>query len=106
MPRAPVQWRDVWAGGLIAGLVWETGKQLFGWYLSNATRYNVLYGSVEAVIVFLLWAYLSAQIFLLGAEFTAQYERWRQAGGPVETRPLREWMTEGPAVHVVQQHKR
>jgi membrane protein len=106
MPRAPVQWRDVWAGGLIAGLVWETGKQLFGWYLSNATRYNVLYGSVEAVIVFLLWAYLSAQIFLLGAELTAQVSRWRQAGRPVEARPLREWMAEEPGMPAVPLHER
>lgn len=92
MPRARVQWRDVWLGGLIAGLIWEAGKQVFTWYVSNFAEYNVIYGSVGAIIVFLLWSYLSAQILLLGAEFTAEYSRWRRAGRPLETRPLREWM--------------
>jgi uncharacterized BrkB/YihY/UPF0761 family membrane protein len=49
---------------------------------------------VGTIIVFLLWSYLSAQIFLLGAEFTAEYSRWRRAGRPVETRPLHEWMAD------------
>lgn len=92
MPRARVQWRDVWVGGLIAGLIWEAGKQLFTWYVGNFTTYNVIYGPVAAIIAFLLWSYLSAQLFLLGAEFTAEYHRWRRAGRPLETRPLREWM--------------
>ena len=94
MPRAQVRWRDVWLGGLIAGLLWEASQQLFFWYLANLATYNVIYGSVGAIIAFLLWAYLSAQIFLLGAEFTAEYNRWRRAGRPVETRPLREWLAD------------
>jgi membrane protein len=92
MPRARVAWRDVWLGGLIAGLIWEAGKQVFAWYVGNVATYNVIYGSVGAVIAFLLWCYLSGQILLLGAEFTAEYSRWRRAGRPVETRPLGEWM--------------
>lgn len=92
MPRAEVRWRDVWLGGLVAGLIWEVGKQLFTWYVGNVAAYNVIYGSVGAIIVFLLWSYLSAQLLLLGAEFTAEYSRWRRAGRPVEGRPLRVWM--------------
>lgn len=92
MPRAEVRWRDVWLGGLVAGLIWEAGKQLFTWYVGSFAAYNVIYGSVGAIIVFLLWSYLSAQILLLGAEFTAEHSRWRRAGRPVEDRPLREWM--------------
>jgi uncharacterized BrkB/YihY/UPF0761 family membrane protein len=45
-----------------------------------------------AIIAFLLWCYLSGQIILLGAEFTAEYSRWRRAGRPMETRPLNEWL--------------
>ena len=92
MPRVRVRWRDVWLGGLVAGLVWEVGKRLFTWYIGSFATYNVIYGSVGAIIAFLLWSYLSAQILLLGAEFTAEYSHWRQAGRPVETRPLREWL--------------
>lgn len=92
MPRVRVEWRDVWLGGLIAGLVWEAGKRIFTWYVGNMADYNAIYGSVEAIIAFLLWCYLSGQILLLGAEFTAEYSRWRRAGRPIETRPPSEWM--------------
>lgn len=92
MPRAPVRWRDVWLGGLIAGLLWQAGQKLFAWYLANFATYDVIYGSVGAIIAFLLWAYLSGQILLLGAEFTAECSRWRRAGRPVETRPLHAWL--------------
>ncbi len=95
MPRARVSWRDVWPGALAAGLLWEAAKQLFTWYLGNFARYSLVYGSVGAVIAFVLWSYMSATILLLGAEFTAQYAQWRQAGRPLETRPLREWIEEG-----------
>jgi membrane protein len=94
MPRARVGWRDVWLGGLIAGLIWEAGKQIFAWYVGNVANYSVIYGSVGAIIAFLLWCYLSGQILLLGAEFTAEHSRWRRAGRPMETRPLREWMAD------------
>jgi membrane protein len=91
MPRTRVRWRDVWLGGLIAGLIWSVGQEIFVWYVANYADYEI-YGSVSAIIVFMLWAYLSGQILLLGAEFTAEYGRWRHAGRPVETRPLHEWM--------------
>jgi membrane protein len=94
MPRARVGWRDVWLGGLIAGLIWEAGKQIFTWYVGSVANYNAIYGSVGAIIAFLLWCYLSGQIILLGAEFTAEYSRWRRAGRPMETRPLSEWMAD------------
>ena len=94
MPRTRVRWRDVWLGGLVAGLIWEAGKQIFTWYVSNFATYNVIYGSVGTIIAFLLWCYLTGQILLLGAEFTAEYSRWRLAGRPVETRPLHEWMAD------------
>jgi membrane protein len=62
--------------------------------VSNIATYNVIYGSVGAVIAFMLWCYLSGQIILVGAEFTAEYSRWRRAGRPVETRLLHEWMAD------------
>jgi membrane protein len=94
IPRNRVTWRDVWLGGLIAGLSWEAGRRLFAWYLSNFARYSLIYGSVGAIIGFLLWSYLSAMILLIGAEFTAQHTAWRRAGRPIESRPLGEWMND------------
>jgi membrane protein len=92
IPRNRVTWRDVWLGGSIAGLSWEAGRRLYTWYLSNFARYSLIYGSVGAIIGFLLWSYLSAMILLLGAEFTAQHTIWRRAGRPIESRPPGEWI--------------
>jgi membrane protein len=94
IPRNRVTWRDVWLGGLIAGLSWEAARQIYAWYLANFASYSLIYGSVGAIIGFLLWSYLSAMILLLGAEFTAQSHEWRQAGRPVESRPISQWMNE------------
>jgi membrane protein len=100
MPRARVTWGDVWLGGLIAGLIWEAGKWIFTWYVSNIATYNVVYGSLGAIIALLVWSYLSAQIILLGAEFTVVYSRWRRAGRPLETRALTELMADQSSLKV------
>jgi membrane protein len=92
VPRNRVGWRDVWLGGLVAGLIWEGARRLYVWYLSNFANYSLIYGSVGAIIGFLLWAYLSGMIILLGAEFTAQQTVWRQAGRPIESEPLSQWI--------------
>lgn len=95
IPQSSVTWQDVWLGGLLAGLSWEGGRRLYAWYLANFSRYSLIYGSVGAIIGFLLWAYLSAMILLLGAEFTAQLTAWRRAGRPIESRPPSQWLGEG-----------
>lgn len=94
IPKNGVTWRDVWPGGLAAALVWEAARRLYAWYLANVANYNLVYGSVGAIIGFLLWAYLSAMILLVGAEFTARHCEWRKAGYPIESRPLGQWMKE------------
>jgi len=94
IPRNRVTWRDAWLGGLVAGFVGAAARQIYTWYLANFARYSLIYGSVGAIIGFLLWSYLSAMILLLGAELTAQYSHWRQAGKPVESRSPRQWMEE------------
>jgi membrane protein len=92
IPRNKVSWRDVWLGGLLAGLIWELARRAYTWYLTSFARYSLIYGSVGVIIGFLLWSYLSAMILLLGAEFAAQYTAWRRAGRPIESRPLRQWL--------------
>jgi membrane protein len=92
IPQNPVGLKDVWLGGLLAGLTWEAARHLYAWYLANFSRYSLIYGSVGAIIGFLLWAYISAMILLLGAEFTAQLTAWRRAGRPIESRPPSQWL--------------
>jgi membrane protein len=69
LPDTPLRWRDVAIGaGITAGL-FTGGKSLIGWYLGQAAPGST-YGAAGALIVLLLWAYYSAQIFLFGSELT------------------------------------
>ena len=72
LPDAKINWRDVWIGAAITALLFTLGKQLIGLYLGNASVTSS-YGAAGSLVVLLLWVYYSAQIFLLGAEFTQVY---------------------------------
>jgi membrane protein len=68
------QWRWVsWGAGIGTGL-WLLGSILFSFYISNFGDYNETYGALAAVIILLLWLYLTAYVILLGAEFNAETE--------------------------------
>jgi membrane protein len=69
LPDKPMRWRDVTIGAFVTAALFTGGKSLIGWYLGQAAPGST-YGAAGALIVLLLWAYYSAQIFLLGAEFT------------------------------------
>jgi membrane protein len=72
MPRAKVQWRDVWVGSVATSLLFSIGKTLIGLYIGKSAVASA-YGAAGSLIVLLIWVYYSAQIFLLGAEFTWIY---------------------------------
>ena len=74
-PYRPQRWRFVWPGAVLATLLWLLATSGFGWYVRNIAHYNVLYGSVGAVLALLVWMYLMAVIALIGCEFNAEYER-------------------------------
>lgn len=69
MPRVPVAWRDVWFGAFITALLFTVGKTLIGLYIGRSGVASV-FGAASSLVVLLLWVYYSAQVFLLGAEFT------------------------------------
>jgi len=69
LPDKPLRWRDVASGAAITAGLFTGGKSLIGWYLGQAAPGSA-YGAAGAIIVLLLWAYYSAQIFLFGAELT------------------------------------
>ena len=72
MPRAKIAWRDVWVGAAVTALLFEIGKFLIGLYLGKTTVASG-FGAAGSLVVLLVWVYFSAQIFLLGAEFTWVY---------------------------------
>jgi len=77
VPNAKVRFRDVWVGAVITGLLWRLALAGFSQYVRDQSRFSV-HGSIGGVVVFLLWVYISAVIFLLGAEITAAYARLRR----------------------------
>ncbi|MDC8771190.1 YihY/virulence factor BrkB family protein [Roseateles albus] len=72
MPRAQVQWADVWVGALVTSLLFAAGKSLIGSYIGHS-GVSTAFGAAASLIVVLLYVYYSAQIFLFGAEFTWVY---------------------------------
>jgi membrane protein len=78
VPNARVRFRDVWVGAVVTGLAWRGALAGFGWYVRDMTRFDQIHGSVAAVVVFLIWVYTSAIIFLYGVEVTAANARLRR----------------------------
>jgi len=76
-PNPPRQIHRVFPGALLAGCFWWITTQGFGWYVRNIANYNVLYGSVGAVMALLVWMYLLSVIALFGCEFNAARDRLR-----------------------------
>jgi membrane protein len=78
LPDRPSKWRDVMVGSAVTALLFTGGKSIIGWYIGSSAVASA-YGAAGALIVILLWVYYSAQIFLLGAEFTKAYSDIRGA---------------------------
>ncbi len=81
--RTPAKWRWITWGSVMAGLVWVSGSLLFSWYLSNFANYGATYGALGATIGFLIWAWLSMFVVLLGAEIDAEIEHQTEADSTV-----------------------
>jgi membrane protein len=75
LPDKPIAWRDVLVGAIVTALLFTVGKFLIGLYLGSSTIASS-YGAAGGLIIALLWVYYSAQIFLLGAEFTKVYAHY------------------------------
>ncbi len=78
VPNAKVRFSDVWLGAIISGLAWRVATWGFSWYVRDMSRVRMVHGSISAVVMFLLWVYLSAVILLYGVEFTAAFGLLRQ----------------------------
>jgi membrane protein len=77
-------------GGLLAVVLWVIASALFAFYVANFGSYSKTYGSMAAVIVFLVWLWITNLVMLLGLEFNAEVERGRliQAGHDPDTEPF------------------
>jgi membrane protein len=72
LPDRSLEWGDVAVGAVVTAVLFTIGKSLISWYIGSSAVASS-YGAAGALMVLLLWVYYSAQIFLLGAEFTKVY---------------------------------
>lgn len=94
IPNTEMRFRWVWPGAIVTGMLWRGALSAFSWYARDLAAWNVIHGSIAAVVVFLLWIYVSAVILLYGVEMTAAYARLQAAAarhpalaGQAEVRP-------------------
>lgn len=81
LPSVPIEWRDVLAGAAITSLLFSAGKFLIGLYIGKASI-SSSFGASGTLIAVIVWVYYSAQIFLLGAEFTCQFAKRHGSHAP------------------------
>jgi membrane protein len=72
--RNMARWSWVSWGAVAATILWVVASLLFSWYAANFANYNKTYGSVGAIVVLLMWFYLTAYVVLIGAELNAEME--------------------------------
>jgi membrane protein len=84
------KFRWLTVGGAVALLVWAVASFLFGLYVANFGSYDRTYGSLGAIMAFLVWLYLSNTAVLLGVQVNAEVQRGRlaQAGNGEREAPL------------------
>ena len=72
VPRVHIAWRDVWVGAAVTSALFAIGKWAIGLYIGRSSVASA-FGAAGSLVVVMVWVYYSAQIFLLGAEFTRVY---------------------------------
>lgn len=82
VPNTKVKWSEAFCGALMATLAWEIATNGFTWYLSSGiVQYELVYGSLGAVVALMLWIYIIGLITLLGAHLSAAIARRRNVVG-------------------------
>ena len=89
LPNTDVRLSDVWLGALTASLAFEAVKWGFVKYVITSLDYNVVYGSVGAIVALLTWVYVSAIIVLFGALITSRYAAYASSIEERDTYNLR-----------------
>lgn len=79
-PDVEQEFRFITPGSVLAVLVWIAASVGFGYYAQNFATYDAMYGSIGAIIIFLLYLYISAAVLLLGAELNAVIEHMSREG--------------------------
>jgi membrane protein len=87
IPRVRIAWSDVWIGAAVTAVLFAVGKWLIGLYIGRSSVSSA-FGAAGSLVVLMLWVYYSAQIFLLGAEFTRFYAEAHGSRAPLSSEGL------------------
>ncbi len=89
--RRPAKWRWLSPGSLLATFAWVAVSFSFSLYVQYVSDYNATYGSLSAVVVFLMWLFLTSYAILIGALLNVEIERQTRVDTTVgEVRPMGE----------------
>ena len=75
VPNTAVSLRHALAGGASCALLFEGAKHFFTWYIATYSKYGVVYGSLEAIVILVVWTFYSSSILLFCAEVVSAYRR-------------------------------
>lgn len=87
VPTLRVKWKATFWGALLASLAWKAVTAGFAWFMeNNIGRYQLIYGSLGAIVAFLFLVYIISLITLFGAHLSAAIESWEKDKVNVVTR--------------------
>lgn len=77
VPKKKIERKAIFVGAFWAAVLWETAKQLFGFYLNNFASFGKIYGTYALIIVVAFWIYYASIVFIIGAEVGKLYSERR-----------------------------
>lgn len=75
IPNTDISYRHALAGGITCAFLFELAKHFFSWYVHRSQQYSIVYGSLEAIVILVLWTFYSSSILLFCAELVSEYRR-------------------------------
>ena len=87
--RRHAQWRWVVFGGVLAASVWLAVSLGFSWWVNNVAHFGVTYGSLGAMVAYMLWVWVTGLVVLVGAELNSEIEHQTAIDTTIgETKPI------------------
>ena len=75
VPHRTISWKDIWVSAILTAVLLESARHIFSLYVTHFAEFNLVYGSLGAIMAILAWIYVSANIVLFGAYMASAYCR-------------------------------